>query len=143
MAFSVGTPVSSADSDDYISGLTLMSDRSDEQPQQQQFTISDHETRTLTKISTYFRQGFLCDVIFVCGQGQAKQRIAAHRLVVATLSDYFRAMFESNMLEAKQREIVINDVDPEALERLIQYAYEGKYLSWENVGRLSRSSRIT
>jgi len=104
-----------------------MSDRSDEQQQQQQqqLLISDHASRTVSKISSYLRQGFLCDVIFICGHGQNKQKIAAHRLVVATLSDYFRAMFESNMLETKQREIVINDVDPDALEKLILYAYEG------------------
>jgi kelch-like protein 1/4/5 len=125
MAFSLGAPTSSVDSDDYVSTITSMSDRSDEQ---QQFTIADHATRTVSKISSYLRQGFLCDVIFICGHGQIKQRIAAHRLVVATLSDYFRAMFESNMLETKQREIIINDIDPDALEKLILYAYEGKFI---------------
>jgi kelch-like protein 1/4/5 len=124
MAFTLGVPTASVDSDDLVSSITTMSDRSDEQ-QQQQFTISDHASRTVSKISSYLRQGFLCDVIFICGNGQIKQKIAAHRLVVATLSDYFRAMFESNMLETKQREIVINDIDPDALEKLILYAYEG------------------
>jgi kelch-like protein 1/4/5 len=126
MAFTLGVPTASVDSDDYVSSITTMSDRSDEQ--QQNFTISDHASRTVSKISTYLRQGFLCDVIFICGNGHIKQRIAAHRLVVATLSDYFRAMFESNMLETKQREIVINDIDPDALEKLILYAYEGKFI---------------
>ncbi|CAF0818483.1 unnamed protein product [Rotaria sordida] len=124
MAFTFGTPTSTVDSDDYISSITTMSDRSDEQ-QQQHLTISDHASRTVSKIASYFRQGFLCDVVFICGHGQLKQRIAAHRLVIATLSDYFRAMFESNMLETKQREIIINDVDPDAFEKLILYAYEG------------------
>ncbi len=120
MAFTLGAPTSSVDSDDYGSMITTMSDE-----QQQNLTISDHASRTVSKISAYLRQGFLCDVVFICGQGQIKQRISAHRLVVATLSDYFRAMFESNMLETKQREIVINDIDPDALEKLILYAYEG------------------
>ena len=100
MAFTLGAPTSSTDSDDHVSSITTMSDRSDEQ-QQQYFAISDHASRTVSKISSYLRQGFLCDVVFVCGNGQMKQRISAHRLVVATLSDYFRAMFESNMLETK------------------------------------------
>jgi len=125
MAFTLGVPNSSVDSDDYVSTITTMSDRSDEQ---EHFTIPDHASRTVSKISSYLRQGFLCDVVFICGNGQIKQRIAAHRLVVATLSDYFRAMFESNMLETKQREIVINDIDPDALEKLILYAYEGRFV---------------
>ncbi len=130
MAFSLGAPIASVDSDDYLS---MMSDRSDDQ--QQQFTNSDHASRTVSKISSYLRQGFLCDVVFLCGNGQMKQRIAAHRLVVATLSDYFRAMFESNMLETKQREIAINDIDPDALEKLIFYAYEGRSSSEKSLGK--------
>lgn len=121
MAFTLGGTNSSGDADDYICTIP---DRSDEQ---EHLTISDHASRTVSKISAYLRQGFLCDVVFICGHGQMKQRIAAHRLVVATLSDYFRAMFESNMLETKQREIVINDIEPDALEKLILYAYEGRF----------------
>lgn len=123
MAFTLGASTSTIDSDVYGSSATSIVDRSEEQ--QQNLTSSDHALRTVSKISSFFRQGFLCDVVFICGTGQIKQRIAAHRLVVATLSDYFRAMFESNMLETKQREIVINDIDPDALEKLIFYAYEG------------------
>lgn len=123
MAFTVGSTVSSADSEEYLSLLATIPDRADEQAH---VTDSDHASRTVSKISSYLRQGFLCDVVFICGHGQTKQRINAHRLVVATLSDYFRAMFDSNMLETKQREIIINDIDPDALEKLILYAYEGK-----------------
>jgi len=131
MAFTLGAATSSVDSDDYLSSITTMSDRSDEQ--QQHFAISDHASRTVSKISSYLRQGFLCDVVFICGNGQTKQRINAHRLVVATLSDYFRAMFESNMLETRQRDIVINDIDPDAFEKLILYAYEGRFTLTKNV----------
>lgn len=122
MAFTLGGTSSSGDADDYLSTIP---DRSSDE--QEHLTISDHASRTVSKISAYLRQGFLCDVVFICGHGQMKQRIAAHRLVVATLSDYFRAMFESNMVETKQREVVINDIEPDALEKLILYAYEGKF----------------
>jgi hypothetical protein len=122
MAFTLGTSVSSVDSDDYVSSITTMSDRSDEQ---QSFTFNEHASRTMCKLSSYFRQNILCDVVFVCGHGQNQQRIAAHRLIMATLSDYFRAMFESNMLETKQREVNITDIDPDAFEKLVVYAYEG------------------
>ena len=129
MAFTSEVSPSSIESNDYVSSIGIISSRSDEYEQQQQqqksFTSSDHALRTISKISSYFQKGFLCDVVFVCGRGQTKQRIAAHRLVVATLSDYFRAMFDSNMIETKQREILIKDVDPDAFEQLILYAYDG------------------
>lgn len=48
----------------------------------------------LTKLSK-----FSCDVVLLVGA----QRIPAHRLVLASCSGYFRAMFTSGMAEAKQR----------------------------------------
>lgn len=128
MAYTFGT--TNSDLDDCMSSISIISDRYDEQQAQQQqyLTISDHATRTVSKITSYFRQGFLCDVVFVVGHGHLQQKIAAHRIVVATLSDYFQAMFDSNMLETKQHEVIINDVDPDAFEKLIVYAYEGKFM---------------
>ncbi|CAF4424604.1 unnamed protein product, partial [Rotaria magnacalcarata] len=53
------------------------------------------------------------------------------------------AMFESNMLETKQREIVINDIDPDALEKLILYAYEGRLeIHQDNVTNVLRAAHL-
>lgn len=89
------------------------------------FTKTDYASRTISKFSSYLRQGFLCDIIFICDNGQLKRQIIAHRLIVATLSDYFRTMFENN----KQKEIILNNIDPDVFEKFIQYAYEGKFIS--------------
>ena len=52
-------------------------------------------------------------------------------------------MFESNMLETKQREIVINDIDPDALEKLILYAYEGTLeIHQDNVTDILRAAHM-
>ena len=123
MAYNMDTPLSSIDSDDFHASTTAMSDRSDEH---EQFTQADHAAQTMLKLTSYFRQNYLCDVVFICGHGSTQQRFPAHRLIMATLSDYFRTMFEINMLEAKQREVMIKDVDPEAFEKLVLYAYEGR-----------------
>ncbi len=88
---------------------------------------SDHASCIISKFSSYLRQGFLCDVVFICN----KRRIVAHRLIVSTLSDYFHVMFEKN----KQIEIILNDIDPEILEKFIIYAYEGKFISGKFVSR--------
>lgn len=41
------------------------------------------------------------------------------------MSDYFAAMFTSDVREAKQDEVKMEGVDPEALWVLVQYAYTG------------------
>lgn len=48
------------------------------------------------------------------------------RLVLSAVSDYFAAMFTSDVREAKQEEIKMEGVDPEALRSLVHFAYTGK-----------------
>ena len=86
---------------------------------------SDHASSIINKFASYLRQGFLCDVVFICN----KRRIVAHRLIVSTLSDYFQRMFENN----KQIEISLNDINPDIFEKFIRYAYEGKIDSDANI----------
>ena len=54
------------------------------------------------------------------------KRIAAHRVLLSAASDYFAAMFTSDVSEAVQEEVKIHDVDPEAMEMLVKYMYSGK-----------------
>lgn len=72
----------------------------------------------------------LCDVILEV-EGE---RIPAHRVVMASLSAYFRAMFTGEMAESKQRVITINGVDAKSLRTLVEYAYTATIkISEENV----------
>ena len=87
------------------------------------FRKPEYASRTMANFAVYLRQGFLCDIVFVCDGGQSKRRIAAHRLVVSTLSEHFRAMFEN---AKHQQEISLNQTDADVFEQLILYAYEGK-----------------
>lgn len=48
------------------------------------------------------------------------------RLVLSAVSDYFAAMFTNDVLEARQEEVKMEGVDPNALNSLVQYAYTGK-----------------
>uniref|UniRef100_A0A8C6UVL9 Kelch-like family member 5 n=1 Tax=Neogobius melanostomus TaxID=47308 RepID=A0A8C6UVL9_9GOBI len=48
------------------------------------------------------------------------------RLVLSSVSDYFAAMFTSDVREAKQDEVKMECVNPDALWVLVQYAYTGR-----------------
>lgn len=53
------------------------------------------------------------------------RQIPAHRLVLSAGSEYFAAMFTSDLREATQSEIVMRDVDGDALWALVRYCYTG------------------
>lgn len=72
-------------------------------------------------MEAYYARGQLCDVTLVAGS----RRIRAHRLVLSAASDYFAAMFTSPVLEATQEEVVMRDMDSDALQTLINYCYTG------------------
>lgn len=49
-----------------------------------------------------------------------------YRLVLAACSDYFAAMFTNGLLEAEQQEVVMRDINGDALETLVSYMYTGR-----------------
>ncbi|KAM9049851.1 kelch-like protein 1 isoform 2-T2 [Megaptera novaeangliae] len=56
---------------------------------------------------------------------QATGEGCGRRLVLSSVSDYFAAMFTSDVCEAKQEEIKMEGIDPNALWDLVQFAYTG------------------
>ncbi|XP_018428311.1 PREDICTED: kelch-like protein 5 isoform X2 [Nanorana parkeri] len=63
------------------------------------------------------------------------------RLVLSSVSDYFAAMFTSDVREAKQEEIKMEGVEPNALWALVQYSYTGRLeLKEENIECLLSSA---
>ncbi|KAI1887646.1 hypothetical protein AGOR_G00192450 [Albula goreensis] len=86
------------------------------------FQALSHAEHTFRKMESYLRHKQLCDVVLVAGE----RRIPAHRLVLSSVSDYFAAMFTSDVREAKQEEVKMEGVDPDALWALVQYAYTGR-----------------
>lgn len=64
------------------------------------------------------------------------QSISAHRVVLASRSEYFRCMLGSRMSECEQSVISLNDVKFEALDILIDFIYS------QSVESLSRRSQV-
>ncbi|OON23016.1 putative bacteriochlorophyll 4-vinyl reductase [Opisthorchis viverrini] len=115
----------------------------------EQFMPTNHATRLLGRMSDKLRDGRLADVILLADRttGTSKRslteqasnstgdneievpkqpmRIPAHRVILAAASDYFAAMFGNELKEATEMEIRIHDVDPAALQTLVNYIYTG------------------
>ncbi|KAF7244822.1 Kelch-like protein 4 [Varanus komodoensis] len=85
------------------------------------FYSANHAEQAFRKMENYLQQKQLCDVLLIAGD----HKIPAHRLVLCAVSDYFAAMFTSDVREAKQEEIKMEGVDPDALRDLVHYAYTG------------------
>lgn len=52
-------------------------------------------------------------------------RIPAHKVVLASCSEYFAAMFTGALRESQLAEIAIERVDAQALQSLVHYCYTG------------------
>ncbi|NXM89581.1 KLH18 protein, partial [Oenanthe oenanthe] len=81
------------------------------------FSVGDLPSRGYGVMGEIRRQGKLCDV--------GDHKFSAHRIVLAASIPYFHAMFTNDMMECKQDEIVMQGMDPSALEALINFAYNG------------------
>ncbi|XP_073990192.1 kelch-like protein 17 isoform X2 [Rhodnius prolixus] len=58
--------------------------------------------------------------------------IQAHRVVLASTSPYFFAMFNDDMAERQSREVVLHEIDVMALKLLVDYSYTGGILITED-----------
>jgi len=54
-----------------------------------------------------------------------ERRIPAHRVVICSASDYFAAMFTSDVREATQSEVRLEGVDFSSLQLAVLYMYSG------------------
>jgi hypothetical protein len=64
----------------------------------------------------------LYDTVLIVGD----QSVAAHRVVLATVSPYLRKMFGSGMAESKSKEVELEDVEWVALKAIVDFSYTGK-----------------
>lgn len=72
----------------------------------------------------------LCDVI-LCVE---EQEIYAHRVVLASFSPYFYAMFTNDVIESRQDSVTLKSMDSKSVQLLIEFAYTAQIrITEENV----------
>ena len=90
----------------------------------------EHFKRAFSILSSMRQQNMLADVSVVAGN----REIRAHRAVLASASPYFYAMFTGDLSESRQEVVTLKEVDPTALELLIEYCYTAEVpVNEENV----------
>ncbi|GBP42338.1 Kelch-like protein 5 [Eumeta japonica] len=80
-----------------------------------------HSENTLKNIHAYYHAQKLCDVVLIAGGN----RVPAHKVVLASCSEYFAAMFTGSLREAELGEVTLERVDAHALQALVNYCYTG------------------
>ncbi|XP_053776129.1 kelch-like protein 17 isoform X2 [Desmodus rotundus] len=94
-------------------------------------TVSHNSKRhyhdAFVAMSRMRQRGLLCDIVLHV----AAKEIRAHKVVLASCSPYFHAMFTNEMSESRQTHVTLHDVDPQALDQLVQFAYTAEIVVGE------------
>ena len=103
------------------------------------FQMKDHCNDSFLTMEQLRKEGQLCDITFRIGD----QLFPAHRIVLASVSPYLRAMFTCGMRESSQGEIELRDIEPRAMAAMIEYSYTGEVMvTVENVQDLLPAASI-
>jgi len=70
-------------------------------------------------IGSLWESGFLSDVVVKAGN----QTFNCHKSILASRSPVFKAMFSHNMLENRNNEVIIKDIQPRVVKGLLEYIY--------------------
>ncbi|XP_039631374.1 kelch-like protein 3 [Polypterus senegalus] len=88
------------------------------------FVERKHSSKVLKGLNSLRLNNAFCDVILCCGG----QEFPCHRIVLASFSSYFQAMFSTDLMESKQERVAINGVEPQMISMLINYAYTAEVI---------------
>ncbi|XP_028993399.1 kelch-like protein 9 isoform X2 [Betta splendens] len=88
------------------------------------FSSDEHGAAVLQGFDCFRADETLCDVILV--PGDSKKTFPVHRVIMASSSDYFKAMFTGGMREQEMREIKLHGVTTLGLKNIIDFIYTSK-----------------
>lgn len=83
------------------------------------FKDSKNSTNLLNGLNELRLTKSMCDVILQVED----EELFCHKCVLASLSTYFRAMFNSELAESKQTKIMLNELDSNTVKSIVEYAY--------------------
>uniref|UniRef100_A0A1B8XSB3 BTB domain-containing protein n=1 Tax=Xenopus tropicalis TaxID=8364 RepID=A0A1B8XSB3_XENTR len=88
-----------------------------------QYSLADH-TNQAFQIMNELRLGQqLCDVKLKVKYNDVQDEFVAHKIVLASSSPVFRAMFTNGLRECGMETVTIEGVHPKVMQRLLEFAY--------------------
>lgn len=103
------------------------------------FVEAKHPNTVLHGLNSLRLNNAFCDVTLCCGG----QEFPCHRIVLASFSSYFQAMFSTDLIESKSERVAINGVEPQMIGMLVSYAYTSEvYISKANVQALLAAANL-
>lgn len=98
-----------------------------------------HSEQLLQGLNLLRQHHELCDIVLQVGD----VKIHAHKVVLASISPYFKAMFTGNLSEKENSQVEFQCVDEAALQAIIEYAYTGTvFISQETVESLLPAANL-
>ena len=95
---------------------------------------SSHGSNLLKGLLTMYKDGRYSDVTLKISQDR---RLSVHRVVLASFSPYFEALFGKNWDDGEKKEVEVLGFDENAVSDLIKFAYSGEIdISQDNVYHL-------
>lgn len=99
---------------------------------------SSHGSNLLKGLLTMYKDGRYSDVTLKISQDR---RLSVHRVVLASFSPYFEALFGNNWDDGEKKEVEVLGFDENAVSDLIEFAYSGKIdINKDNVQTLLEAS---
>nr|XP_020469725.1 kelch-like ECH-associated protein 1 isoform X1 [Monopterus albus] len=90
------------------------------------YTVENHASRSLAVMHELRQQEMLCDLVLHVAYKERTEDFKVHRVVLASCSPYFRAMFTSSFRECSASEVTLCDVCPQVVGMLIDFAYTSR-----------------
>ena len=87
------------------------------------YVDNSHSVILLRRLSLLREHEELCDVELKVGKNSIC--LSAHKVVLAAVSDYFKAMFTTKMEESFVRTVFLHETDEKCVSILIDFAYTG------------------
>nr|XP_014342243.1 PREDICTED: kelch-like ECH-associated protein 1 isoform X2 [Latimeria chalumnae] len=90
------------------------------------YTIENHSSKAFEKMDELRKNKQLCDVIIHVKYNGQEEDFHVHKIVLASCSPYFKAMFTSNFKECNAQELTIKDTVPKVMQKLFDFAYTSR-----------------
>ncbi|XP_029440405.1 kelch-like ECH-associated protein 1 [Rhinatrema bivittatum] len=87
------------------------------------YTLEDHTKQAFEIMNELRMSQLLCDVTLRVKYNSLEEEFMAHKVVLASSSPVFRAMFTNGLKECGMEVVSIEGIHPKVMERLIEFAY--------------------